>query len=122
MNKAFVFSFLGILLIASVVLFSTFRFVQSPTGQVFLDINEGENRIITIREDGFTPDNINANVGDQITWVNTILGPQTVTSEDFGSELLFQNDSFSVVLDKEEIIEYYSMINKSFRGRIVVEE
>lgn len=122
MNRIQLFSILGIFLIAFAILFSTFRFVQSPTGQVFLDVTEGKSRIITIRENGFIPQNITVNVGDQITWVNYILGPQTVTSKEFGSEILFQNDSFSIVLDKEEVIDYFSIINKKFKGRIIVEE
>lgn len=122
MNKIQLFSILGIFLLAFMILFSTFKFVQSPTGQVFLDLSEGKSRIITIQENGFVPQNITANIGDQITWVSYILDPQTITSEEFGSEIIFQNDSFSIVLDKEEVIDYFSIINKKFKGRIIVEE
>lgn len=75
---------------------------------------------IKLTDKGFVPDLAYVNVGDAIKWQNKASTPHTVTSDYWGSELLFPGDEYLLIITEVKEYDYFSIDNKSLRGKIVV--
>lgn len=93
--------------------------VGISTGEVIKAIREGESYEVEITDSGFNPERLYVQLGDRITWINYAEYPQTVTSKYWGSELLGYGDTYSIVMDLDYPIDYFSLVNETFRGEIV---
>lgn len=119
MNKAFLAGFVIIALFSVAIFSSVSKLSTTPTGQVIQEANVGQLREVLITNDGFEPEVLFARKGDRIRFTNNAQGPETVTSEVFGSPLLFPQDRYEFILREENgTIRYKSLSNSNFKGEI----
>ena len=100
---------------------SVVRLNNSATGQAIKDIRLGQLRSVIITDDGFEPSVLSVNTGDTIIFTNNGTRAQTVTSDLFGSPLLFPGDSYRVAFLGNESVGYWSLSGDGFRGEIRIE-
>ena len=73
----------------------------------------------------FDPEVLRVDKGDEVTWVNRESIQHNVVARegaDFESELLDQDETFSVEADDEGTIAYLCTLHPGMKGRIVVED
>jgi plastocyanin len=70
----------------------------------------------------FSPDEVNARVGDTIEWVNkdTLAHTATATNNDWNVSIA-PNQSGRVVLKKPGAADYYCKFHPNMKGRVVVQ-
>ncbi len=73
---------------------------------------------IVLTDDAYTPKNINASVGDTVTWVNTGTHPHTVTADGgvFSSATLQQGQSFSYTFTSTGTFPYHCTFHGAVNG------
>lgn len=77
---------------------------------------------VTIAGFAFSPQNLDASVGDKVTWTNKDTTTHTVTSDDkvFDSGKLAPGKDFSFTFDKAGVYPYHCNIHSSMKGTITV--
>ncbi len=76
------------------------------------------------RSNSYSPNPVEVEVGETVTWVNDDSTVHTATSKDgiFNSDVLFEGQSFSYTFDKEGEYQYFCDIHPNMVGRVVVTE
>lgn len=90
------------------------------TAKVIQDTQVENVHNIKLTEKGFAPDLVYAKIGDAVKWQNKASVPHTIASDYWGSELLFPGDEYLLIITEIREYEYFSINNKSLRGKIVV--
>lgn len=77
---------------------------------------------VSITSSGFSPQNVNIDVGGTVTWTNTSGADQSVTSEVgiFDSGTIRNGSTFQLVFSTPGIYAYRSSGNQQFRGTVTV--
>jgi plastocyanin len=86
----------------------------APEGTVRIVDNAGNN--------SYSPNPIEARVGETVTWVNDDFAVHTVTSTDgiFDSDILQRGQTFSYTFDKEGDYQYYCVLHHNMVGTVSV--
>ena len=86
----------------------------APEGTVRIVDNAGSN--------SYSPNPIEAKVGETVTWVNDDSAVHTVTSTDgiFDSDILQRGQTFNYTFDKEGEYPYYCMLHHNMVGTVSV--
>ena len=81
-----------------------------------------ETHVVTIKDFTYSPQTLEARVGDTVTFVNKDSAPHTATSKDksFDSGKLEQGDEFTLKLTKAGTLEYLCTYHPNMVGKIVV--
>lgn len=79
-----------------------------------------ETVTVTVDKMTFSPDEINAKIGDTIEWVNKDVFAHTATVKDGWEVMLPVKKSGSIVVGKAETIDYYCRFHPNMKGRITV--
>lgn len=111
---------IGIAFIFIVTTFFLMFSIDTQTGQVIKEIQESKAIEIRVTETGFYPPKIYIKEGNTITFTNTISSPQIIVGENWKSEMLFQNDNFTITFLEKGEQNYYSMLNENFTGKIII--
>jgi plastocyanin len=86
---------------------------------------EGAVRIVDNAENNsFSPNPIEAKVGETVTWVNDDSAIHTATSTNgtFDSDILQRGQTFSYTFDKEGEYPYFCTLHPNMVGKLVVTE
>lgn len=86
---------------------------------------EGAVRIVgDSGSNSYSPNPIEAKVGETVTWVNNDSVIHTVTSTDgtFDSGILQRGQSFSYTFDKEGEYSYFCTLHPNMAGKLIVRE
>ncbi|MDQ4012703.1 MAG: plastocyanin/azurin family copper-binding protein [Thermoproteota archaeon] len=72
----------------------------------------------------YSPNPVDAKVGETVTWVNKDFNLHTTTSQDsvFNSDVLFEGQSFTYTFDKEGEYPYFCDIHPGMVGTVLVTE
>jgi plastocyanin len=95
------------------------------SGQDSVPLN-GNGTVVRIVADAgsnsYSPNPIEVEIGETITWVNDDSTVHTATSNDgiFNSDVLFQGQSFSSTFDREGAYPYFCDIHPGMIGTVVV--
>jgi len=118
--KPFLIGFiaLGILLVGFLAIFQPLN--TPTTGKVVKGLKENIIYTIEINENGFYPYLIYTKLGDKVIFINKSPYPQTITSETIGSGLIMPGENYTIVITQNKSINYFSLINESFKGEIIV--
>lgn len=83
--------------------------------------NKVESHIVIIKGMKFIPDDIKANKGDRIIWINKDIVPHNIVSDDktYKSEILQSNDS--LILDATSNFRYICGLHPVMKGNINLE-
>ena len=84
---------------------------------------EGAVKIIdNAGNNSYSPNPIEARVGEAVTWVNDDSAVHTVTSTDgiFDSDILQRGQTFSYIFDKEEEYPYFCTLHPNMMGTVRV--
>jgi len=81
-----------------------------------------KKHVVTIKDFKYSPETLQAKVGDTVTFVNKDSAPHTATANDksFDSGMLKQGGEFTVKLTKEGTFEYLCTYHPNMVGKIVV--
>ena len=81
-----------------------------------------EKHLVTIKDFKYSPETLQAKVGDTVTFVNKDSAPHTATANDksFDSGMLKQGGEFTVKLTKEGTFDYLCTYHPNMVGKIVV--
>ncbi len=90
---------------------ATPNFVAEPSG---------EKHVVEIIGLQFVPDNVDAQPGDTITWVNLDIVPHTATSKDGGWDtgILAQNESMSLLVAEGMTSAYFCQFHLNMTAKI----
>jgi plastocyanin len=81
----------------------------------------GKTRAVEMRELGFHPATVRAEVGDTVTWTNADLFRHTATARDDSFSVdLVPGAHGSTVLSKPGVIRFYCRFHPDMKGQIVV--
>lgn len=80
--------------------------------------NKVESHIITMKGMKFIPDDIKANKGDRIIWINKDIVPHNIASDDktYKSEILQSNDT--LILDVTSNFKYICGLHPTMSGQV----
>ena len=132
------------IVIASLVIAGTIVAVQVLSGNVNIGDIRGQElgnsrqdpapiinsngTIVRIVDDAgsnsYSPNPVEAKVGETVTWVNKDSNLHTTTSKDgvFNSDVLFEGQSFTYTFDKEGEYPYFCDIHPGMVGTVLVTE
>lgn len=86
----------------------------------------GNSTLVSIvdnaRSDSYSPNPVEVQVGETVTWVNEDSAVHTATANDrtFDSGVLMEGDSFSFTFDKEGGYAYYCDVHSNMVGTVTV--
>lgn len=86
---------------------------------------EGAVRIVdNAGNNSYSPNPIEAKVGETVTWVNddTAIHTATSTNGSFDSDILQRGQTFSYTFDKEGEYPYFCTLHPNMVGKLVVSE
>jgi plastocyanin len=92
------------------------RFGAPVTGKT-----EGPN-IINIKDFAFDPEALIIQAGTIVTWTNRDSAAHNVSSDNFVSPDIAQDESYSFRFESPGIYDYYCEIHPDMKGRIIVKE
>jgi manganese oxidase len=98
--------------------------VQQPT-TTYISSNSTVVKIVAnAGSNSFSPNPLEVNVGETVTWVNDDSGRHTVTSKDgvFDSGIMGKGQSFSYTFDKPGEYPYHCSPHPNMVGTVVVTE
>ena len=75
---------------------------------------------VTIDQLVFSPEEIEAKVGDTIEWINKDIVVHTATARDRWDVTIEANKSATLVLQKAGAVDYYCRFHPNMKGRIIV--
>jgi plastocyanin len=93
--------------------------LNRTSGEIIKELRNRNVHFIDITYEGFSPEILYVSYGDIINWKNMDLSFHTVTSNEWGSPLLDYQDNYSIIYNYNYEIEYFSILNPKFRGKIV---
>lgn len=86
----------------------------------------GNSTLVSIvdnaRSDSYSPNPVEVQVGETVTWINEDSAVHTATANDrtFDSGVLMEGDSFSFTFDKEGGYAYYCDVHPNMVGTVMV--
>ena len=112
--------FLFLALILGVFVF--FMMSINPTsGQAIKELRNAKEWHVNITDEGFYPAVLYIKEGDIVTFTNYASVPHAVINLDWGTDLLFYEDSYSrYFIDPTEDLEYWSIVDETMRGEIII--
>jgi plastocyanin len=77
-------------------------------------------KLVTIQNFSFSPSSLTINKGETVKWVNKDSMPHTVTSNEFKSDMMKQDNFFTYTFTKAGSFSYACSIHPSMKGAIIV--
>jgi plastocyanin len=98
--------------------------VQQPTTTSIRSNSTLVKIVANAGSNSFSPNPVEVNVGETVTWVNDDSSRHTVTSKDgvFDSDIMGKGQSFSYTFDKAGEYSYYCSPHPNMVGTVVVTE
>jgi plastocyanin len=98
--------------------------VQQPTTTSIRSNSTVVKIVANAGSNSFSPNPVEVNVGETVTWVNDDSSRHTVTSKDgvFDSDIMGKGQSFSYTFDKAGEYSYYCSPHPNMVGTVVVTE
>ena len=98
--------------------------VQQPTATPIPSNSTVVKIVANAGSNSFSPNPVEVNVGDTVTWVNDDSARHTVTSEDgtFDSGMMGKGQSFSYTFDRAGQYPYFCEPHPNMVGTVVVTE
>lgn len=78
--------------------------------------------VVNIKDFAFFPATTEINAGDVVTWTNHDIVPHTATAADgsWDSGLLVKGASFSLIVEKGIVLDYYCFYHPMMTGKLAV--
>jgi plastocyanin len=98
--------------------------VQQPTTTSIRSNSTVVKIVANAGSNSFSPNPVEVNVGETVTWLNDDFSRHTVTSKDgvFDSDIMGKGQSFSYTFDKAGEYSYYCSPHPNMVGTVVVTE
>ena len=115
---------IALIILAILLLIFIYRSARL-SGNVVLSVEDvsNSNYIINIENFRYSPQNLEINVGETVTWINKDNAKHTVTSEDEGplnSILLPKEETYSYTFNELGEFDYYCVPHPYMKGTVVV--